>query len=126
MSNHLPLYHKLKKQFLQWVPQERITRVRNFALLTTALYASKSVHLSKIANKLPVPGKVPSLTNRLWRLLDNKHIKVQDWYSPLLKKITTALGSTAQVFLLVDTSKVGFNHRVWTLPFDFSQLVPSF
>jgi hypothetical protein len=115
MSNHLRLYHKLKNQFLQWVPKERITRVRNLALLTTALYASKSVHLSKIANKLPVPGKVPSLTNRLWRLLDNKHIKVQDWYSPLLKKITTALGSTAQVFLLVDTSKVGFNHRVLTI-----------
>jgi len=115
MSNHLLLYHNLKKQFLQWMPKERITRVRNFALLITALYASKSVHLSKIANKLPVQGKVPSLTNRLWRLLDNERIKVQDWYSPLLEKMTTALGSSMRVFLLVDTTKVGFNHRVLTI-----------
>lgn len=115
MSNHLLLYHNLKNQFLQWMPKERITRVRNFALLITALYASKSVHLSKIANKLPVQGKVPSLTNRLWRLLDNERIKVQDWYSPLLEKMTTAFGSTMRVFLLVDTTKVGFNHRVLTI-----------
>jgi len=115
MSNHLLLYHNLKNQFLQWMPKERITRVRNFALLITALYASKSVHLSKIANKLPVQGKVPSLTNRLWRLLDNERIKVQDWYSPLLEKMTTALGSSMRVFLLVDTTKVGFNHRVLTI-----------
>ena len=115
MSNHLLLYHNLKNQFLQWMPKERITRVRNFALLITALYASKSVHLSKIANKLPVQGKVPSLTNRLWRLLDNERIKVQDWYSPLLEKMTTALGSSKRVFLLVDTTKVGFNHRVLTI-----------
>lgn len=115
MSNHLPLYHKLKKQFLQWMPEERITRVRNFALFATALYASKAIHLSKIANKLPVLGKIPSLTNRLWRLLDNKHIKVQDWYSPLLEKIAANFKNAARVFLLVDTTKVGFNHRALTI-----------
>ncbi len=42
MSNHLPIYHKLKKQFLQWMPEERITRIRNMALLVTALCGLKN------------------------------------------------------------------------------------
>lgn len=111
MSNHLPLYHKLKKQFLQWVPEERITRIRNMALLVMALHESKEIHLSKIANKLPLLGKTPSLTNRLWRLLDNERIKVQDWYSPLAEQIAAGFKDALRVFVLVDTTKVGFNHR---------------
>jgi len=66
---------------------------------------------SKIANKLPHLGKVPSLTNRLWRLLDNERIKVQDWYSPLAKQIAAGFKKALRVFVLVDTTKVGFNHR---------------
>ena len=36
MHSHLLLYHKVKEQFQQWLPKERITRIRNMALLITA------------------------------------------------------------------------------------------
>lgn len=112
MQTHLPLYHKLKEQFLQWVPEERITRIRNMALLITGLYKSGEIHLSKITREWPIPGKDSSLYNRLWRFLDNQHVKVQEWYRPLAEQIVARFTNVKRMFLLADTTKVGSNHRI--------------
>jgi hypothetical protein len=69
MPNNLQLYHKMRRQFCQWLPTERSTRIRNMALFVSGLYLSNQPHLSKIVRKWPLAGKLPSLTNRLWRFL---------------------------------------------------------
>jgi len=40
MSHNLSLYHNTRRQFVQWYPEARITRVRNLALLVTGLCLS--------------------------------------------------------------------------------------
>jgi len=112
MHSHLLLYHKVKEQFQQWLPKERITRIRNMALLITGLYKSGEIYLSKIVSEWPIPGKDPSLSNRLWRFLDNKRVKVEEWYQPLAEQIVARFTKVKRMFLLADTTKVGFNHRV--------------
>jgi len=43
------LYHTWIERIRQLLPDERITRLRNFAWLIVGIYQSKSVHLSDIA-----------------------------------------------------------------------------
>jgi len=43
MSNNLRMYHKILTQLCQWLPDERITRMRNLALLVTGLFLSGKV-----------------------------------------------------------------------------------
>ena len=45
MPDNLHLYHKILHQICQWLPQERITRLRNLALFMTGLYLGGTVHL---------------------------------------------------------------------------------
>jgi hypothetical protein len=68
-------------QFLtQLLPQERITRVRNLALLLSGIAASRSVWLSHIAAVLPSNAQVLSVVRRLDRFLENPAFKVRTWY----------------------------------------------
>jgi hypothetical protein len=65
------LHRTLQRLLLQLRPAERITRIRNWSRLLVGLCLSRSVHLSKIANKIPTQATLPSATRRLSRLLDN-------------------------------------------------------
>ncbi len=120
MPNNLRLYHKMKAQLCQWLPEERITRIRNMALLLTGLKLSGSPHLSKVVRKWPLVGKFPSLTNRLWRFLSNPRIKVAQWYEPVAEEIITNLPA-GPVTLVIDSTKVGFAHRVLTIGVAFKK-----
>jgi hypothetical protein len=111
MPHNLWLYHKVLRQFEQWFPGERVTRQRNMALLVTGLYFSVGIHLSLIVNTWHVPGKVVSLVNRLRRLLDNPNVSVQMWYRPIAEQLLAALAGKP-LRLVVDCTKVGFNHRL--------------
>ena len=110
MPNNLQLYHKMKQQLGQWLPLERSTRIRNMALFLTGLYLSGKPQLSKIVRTWPLRGKLPSLTNRLWRFLNNPKLEVRSWYAPLAEEIIKRL-PTGAVTLVVDSTKVGFYHR---------------
>ena len=46
MRDNLRLYHTMVAQIRKWLPDERITRVRNLALFLTGLYLSRKVHLA--------------------------------------------------------------------------------
>ncbi|MEZ4732939.1 MAG: hypothetical protein R3E79_38060 [Caldilineaceae bacterium] len=66
MTNNLHLYHKTVHQLCQWLPGERITRLRNLALLLVGLQLGRGIHLSQIVNQWPsVVGKLPSLAGAL-------------------------------------------------------------
>lgn len=111
MPHNLALYHKVLRELRQLWPWERVTRLRNMALLITGLSASMSIHLSKIASEWPLPGRLVSLTNRLRRFLSNGDLNVQAWYRPLAQRVVSLLAG-AEVRLVMDITKVGPDARL--------------
>ncbi len=105
------LYHTWMAKIKQLIPNERITRVQNLAWLISGIYASKSVHLSKVASKIPGKALLVSTTRRLDRFLENKDFRVRDWYEPIAKKLL-AQRVGQEYRLIVDGSKVGFGHQL--------------
>jgi len=105
------LYHTCHKMLRNLRPDERKTRIRNFSWLLVGLYESRSVHLSKVAEKIPGAACLPSLTRRIRRLLDNPAIRVREWYEPIAKTIIERLAE-GEIRLIVDGSKVGFGHQL--------------
>jgi hypothetical protein len=110
MQNNLQLYHKMLHQLCKWLPEQRVTRKRNLALMIIGMYLSASVHLSLIVRPWPVKAKAASLTNRLQLFLDNELLSPRKCYQPLaVKLIATFAGSGLR--LVIDVTKVGFKHR---------------
>jgi hypothetical protein len=105
------LYHVLMKTLREQHPRERITRIRNMAYLLVGLLESRSVHLSKIAGKIPGQAFLPSVTRRLSRFLDNPAIRVREWYKPVAKAIIHRIAQN-EIHLIIDGSKVGFGHQL--------------
>lgn len=99
------LHGTLQRLILQLRPGERITRVRNWSLLLLGLRASKSVHLSKIANAIPTNNAtLPSATRRLSRLLENSAIKVREWFEPIAQSLLKQAANGGEIRLVVDGS----------------------
>ena len=108
------LYRSLRDTLVQLRPNERRTRIRNFSWLLVGLFLSRSVHLSKIANRIPTPkATLPSAVRRLSRLVDNAAIRVREWYEPLARRLLECQAEKlGEIRLIVDGSKVGFEHRL--------------
>lgn len=114
MRSNLQLYHSVFNQICQWLPEERVTRQRNMALLITGLFLGTAVHMSKIVRKWPVPGKQLSLVNRLRRFLNNPHVDVEEWYRPVAEELVKPFVGS-QIRLVVDCTKIGFYFRLLTI-----------
>jgi Transposase DDE domain len=106
MRPSLHLYHSMLRQINQWLPDERVTRQRNLALLVSGLYLSASVHLSQIVRSWPIPGKIPSLSNRLRRFLSRAEPTPEGYYEPLLAHLLWLLGKQP-LRLVMDLTQVG-------------------
>lgn len=107
------LYHNLEKRIMQIRPNENITRIQNLARLMLGIFQKQSVHLSKTATKIPGKAKTSSITRRLRRFLDNPAVRVREWYAPVAREWLQAMAnSTGQIRLILDTTKVGFGHRL--------------
>jgi hypothetical protein len=110
-TNHL--YHTWFQQIRELRPLQRITQIRNFAWLMVGIYLSRSVHLSKVAGKIPGPAKLVSITRRLSRFLDNPAVQVREWYEPIARPWLQAQWQClGEVRLIVDGTKVGFGHQL--------------
>jgi hypothetical protein len=106
------LYNQWLKQILQLRPGERITRARNMAWLIVGIFASKSVHLSKVALKIPGSATLVSATRRLSRFLNNPAIRVREWYEPIARHwLEAAAQTTGEIRLIFDATHVGFGHQ---------------
>ena len=109
--NHI--YHTWLERIRQLRPKERITRRRNFAWIVAGILMSRSVHLSRIAEKIPGIATTVSKARRVSRFLDNRAIRVREWYEPvargLLEEVVT---QGLEVHLLTDGTKVGFGHQL--------------
>jgi len=107
------LYHNWMQQICELRPNQRITQVRNFVWLMIGIYESRSVHLSKIAGKIPGRAKLVSTTRRLSRFLDNPAIHVRKWYEPIARQwLRTQWSCLGEIRLIVDGTKVGFGHQL--------------
>jgi len=108
------IYHTWLHKLQQSREHENKARLRAFAFLMAGLYASSSVHLSKIARKLPGKATKNSTARRLMRILNNRHIQVRAWYKPIATDLLQAIANHGlEVRLLVDGSKVSIiNGRV--------------
>jgi len=81
--------------------------------LLIGIYLSKSVHLSKIALKIPSPARVVSITRRLSRFLDNPAVRVREWFEPIAQEILQAAAQTVgEIRLIADGTKIGFGHQL--------------
>ena len=99
------LYDTWIRRICELRQDQRIIQVRNFVWLMIGIYQSRSVHLSKIAGKIPGPAKLVSITRRLSRFPDNPAIRVREW----LQAQGHCLG---EICLMVDCTKVGFGHQL--------------
>lgn len=111
MQNSLYIYGTMLSQLRKWLPEERITRLRNLAWLTTGLFLTRSVHLSHIARRLPLRGQVVSLTNRLRRFLDNPRVDVWEYYQPVARQLLATFKGQ-RLTLLIDCTALGFNYQL--------------
>jgi hypothetical protein len=106
------LYHTWFQRIEQLWPSLRVTQRRNFAWLVVGLYLSKSVFLSEIAGKMPSKAKLPSLTRRLGRFLDNRAIRVRKLYAPLAEQVLQSHAKVGEIRLILDCTKVGFGYQL--------------
>ncbi len=107
------LYHTWFQRIQQTWPHLRLTQKRNLAWLLVGIYQSRSVHLSKIASKIPGRAKLLSLARRLSRFLDNPAIRVRQLYSPIARQLLELQARhLGEIRLIVDGTKVGFGHQL--------------
>lgn len=110
-TNHL--YDTWFQRIRELRPDQRITQLRNFALLVYGIYQSRSVYLSRIAGKLPGKAKLQSTIKRLDRFLDNPAIRVREWYKPIAAEwLAEQYARIREIHLIVDGTKVGFGHQL--------------
>jgi hypothetical protein len=105
------LYNTWMKKMMQLCPNERKTRLRNMSWLITGIFLSHSVHLSRVACKLPGTAFLNSLTRRLDRFLENGSVRVRDWYEPIVIQLLKQRAGR-KICLILDGSKVGFGHQL--------------
>ena len=107
------LNHTWIQEIRELHPQLSITKVRSFVWLMLGIYLSRSVHLSRVAGKVPGSAKLLSITRRLSRFLDNPAVKVRQWYKPVaLAWLQAQFANLGEIRLIVDGTKVGFAHQL--------------
>jgi len=104
-------YRTWNRKLRQLFPGERKTRTQNLAWLIVGIFTSKSVNLSRAASKIPGTAKLTSITRRLTRFLENKAVRVREWYEPTVKGLLEQRKGQC-IRLLVDGSKVGSGHQL--------------
>lgn len=110
-SNHL--YHTWIQRISELRSGQRITQIRNFALLMYGIYQSRSVYLSRIAGKIPGQAKLQSTVKRFDRFLDNPVVHVREWYKPVaVQWLTEQFSRTGEIRLIMDGTKIGFGHQL--------------
>jgi hypothetical protein len=107
------LYHTWLGRVRQLWPDERITRLRMLVWLMVGIYQSRSVHLSKIAGKMPGPAKLLSAVRRLSRFLDNPAIQVRAWYEPVAREWLAHMAATVgEIRLIADGTQIGLGYQL--------------
>lgn len=111
--NIVQTYHTIVGRIKEIVGQERITRIRTMAWLQSGILHSRSVHLTRIATKIPGAAQKLSVADRFRSLLNNQHIRVRDWYRPIAEALLKEAAKAGKPLrLIIDGSKIGNNHQL--------------
>jgi hypothetical protein len=106
------LYSILHERVLPWVSRWCDSQITNLVLLMMGLYEGRSVHLTRIASRLPSAARKLSTVERLRRFLSNAAIRVDEVYDPIAQAFIERAAQKGQVRLVIDSSRVGFGHRL--------------
>lgn len=111
--NIVQTYHTIEMRIKQIVGKERITRLRTMAWLQSGILQSRSVHLTRIASKIPGPAKKLSVADRLRSFLNNPHVRVRAWYRSLAAQLLQAAAKTGRPLrLIIDGTQIGHGHQL--------------
>ena len=107
------LYHTWNEKLRHMRVGENKARVRTFAWMMVGMLMSQSVHLSHIARKIPSVAQQTSIVKKLSRLLQNRALRVREWYSPVAAELLQEVVASGQVVrLIIDGTKIGGGHRL--------------
>lgn len=119
MRDNLRLHLSIQTHMRKFLPHVRITRLRNLSLLISGLFLARSVHLTHVSRKWPVPAKLLSLATRLRRFLSNEQVEIDSLYRPVLEMLLTrfqsASAANAPVRLILDITQIGPACRLLTV-----------
>ena len=106
------IYHSLLVKICHLIPAGHAYRKRNLAWMMTGIFLSRSVHLSKIANKMPGKALRESQEQRFRRFLKNGSVRVRPWYRPVAVKLLAEAARTGVIRLVIDATKVTTRHQL--------------
>jgi hypothetical protein len=106
------LYHTMFNKIQHIIPTGHAYRTRNLAWFLSGLFHSGSVHLSKVANKIPGVAQRHSRVRRLSRFLHNGAVHVRQWYRPIALRLLQAAAQTGEIRLIIDATKVAQDHQL--------------
>jgi hypothetical protein len=107
------VYDTCFRALRQLRPDEHLRRLKAFTWFLSGIYASQSVQLQKVGQKIPGPAKEPSVCRRLEALVANPALRVRQWYAPIARRwLLAAAHTTGEIRLLWDSTKVGNGHRL--------------
>jgi hypothetical protein len=94
------------------VPTGHLYRRRLLAWFMTGIYLGRTVHTSKVANKIVGPAKRASNSRRLSRFLANGAVRVRAWYESTVTALLQAAARSGQVRLIIDATQVAQTHQL--------------
>lgn len=112
------LYRRLTTELQRRLPNSSVPQVNNLALLTQTLVFSPNCHLSSLALEAPLEGRRESLTNRIYRFLNNHRINRVKHYFPLVRQLF-ADWPDREVSLIMDRTDIGQEKSILLLAVSF-------
>ena len=80
--------------------------------MIVGIFYSKSVHLTKIANKIPSRACRVSQEQRLRRFLKNPAVRVRTWYRSTAQQLLETAATTREIHLIIDATKVSARYQL--------------
>lgn len=105
-------YHTMFNQIHHIVPTGHVYRQRTLAWFMTGIYHGRTVHTSRVANKIPGQAKRASCARRLSRFLNNGQVRVRTWYEPTANSLLQTAARNGPVRLIIDATKVAQDHQL--------------
>lgn len=106
------LYGSLYMRLVQLWPGECDSRIVNMVYLLMGMWGARSVQTGRMAAYIPSLAKKMSIVRRLERFLDNRGVRVREWYKPIALGIIAAASVVGEIHLVMDTTKVSAHHRL--------------
>lgn len=97
---------------MQHIPDDCDTRLTNLIYLMMGILKGASVQLPLIARSIPLRSQKWSIVKRFERFLQNRAVRVREWYAPLARLVLQSAASAGEVTLIIDATKVAFNFRM--------------